>query len=141
MMGKSARWWTRLLPLLLWIGIILWVASRPSTFFLYDKNIIFGMPRRLIQYPYHISAFFILDILLLRCFLSGSDGQVTQKFAILSLLGCVLVSICSELIQLFVPTRTPSVSDLALDLLGTVLGTSAMRHRYSPITSQPTRLS
>ena len=140
-MDKSAWWWTRLLPLLLWIGIILWVASRPSTFFLEDKKIIFEMPRRLLQYPYHISAFFILNMLFLRCFLSGSDGEVTRKFEILSLLGCLLVSICSEVIQLFVPTRTPSVSDLALDLLGAVLGIIAMRRRCSPTTCQPPRLS
>jgi VanZ like family len=135
-MDKSAWWWTRLLPLLLWIGIILWVASRPSSFFLEDKKIIFEMPRRLLQYPYHISAFFILDMLFLRCFLSDSDGEVTRKFEILSLLGCVLVSICSEVIQLFVPTRTASVSDLALDLLGAVLGTIAMRRRCSPVPCQ-----
>lgn len=131
-MDKSAWWWTRLLPLLLWIGIILWVASRPSTFFLHDKKIIFEMPRRFIQYPYHISAFFILDIVLLRCFLSDSNGQVTRKFEILSLLGCALVSIWSELIQLFIPTRTPSVSDSALDLSGAVLGTIFMRRRCLP---------
>lgn len=98
------------------------------------------MPRRFIQYPYHISAFFILDILLLRCFLSDSDGQVRRKFEILSLLGCVLVSIWSELIQLFIPTRTPSVSDLALDLLGAVLGTIFMRRRCLP-TCHPSGLS
>jgi hypothetical protein len=141
-MDKSTSWWwwTRLLPLLLWIGIILWVASRPSSFFLDDKKIIFEMPRRLLQYPYHISAFFILCILFIRCFLSDSDGQITRKFEILSLLGCVLVSISSELIQLFVPTRTPAFTDLALDLLGAVLGTIFMRRRCLP-TCHPSGLS
>jgi VanZ like family len=136
-MDKPAGWWTRFLPLLLWIGIILGVASRPSSFFLDDKKLIFEIPRRFIQYPYHISAFFILEILFIRCFFSDSDSQVMRKFEIFSLLGCVLVSICSELIQLFIPTRTPAFSDLALDLVGAVLGTISMPRRCSPITCQP----
>jgi VanZ family protein len=132
-MDKYA-WWTKFLPLLLWIGMILGVASRPKTAFLsQNTNAILemtsggGIRQRFIQYPYHIGSFFILTILFLRFFLAKSARKDTRKSEILSLLGSALVSICSELIQFYVPTRSPNARDLALDLFGTVLGILLMR--------------
>ncbi|MFQ5904397.1 MAG: VanZ family protein [Candidatus Binatia bacterium] len=123
-----------LIPLLLWIGLILGIASRPKTVFLDpDTRVIYRIPRVLIPYAYHGSAFFILAILFLRHFLSRSDGKIARKTEALSLLGSALVSICSELIQLYVPTRTPAFRDLAIDLLGAALGIFFMRRRHHPI--------
>jgi VanZ like family len=130
-MNKYAWWWTRLFPLLAWTAVILLVASRPRSFFAPDTKLIFGMPRWLIQYPYHISAFFILATLFLRCFWSANDGNIAGKPEAFSLVGSVLVSICSELIQFYVPTRTPAFRDLALDLFGATLAIIFVRHKRS----------
>jgi VanZ family protein len=59
-----------------------------------------------------------------------------RKLELAPLIGCIVVSISSELIQLFVPTRTPAFADLGLDLLGAVLGTISIR-RYSLSSLQP----
>ena len=45
--------------------------------------------------------------------------------ALLGFLGCVLLSACMEVGQLFVPRRTPSVWDLALNSLGAAVGAAA----------------
>jgi VanZ like family len=123
---------TKLVPLLLWIAIILWIASRPSRFFFApDGKPFFGLQRRFIQYPYHVSAFFTLAILFLRCFWSANDLNVARKPETFSLVGSVLVSICSELIQFYVPTRTPAFRDLALDVFGATLAIIFVRHKRS----------
>ncbi|MGH7797304.1 MAG: VanZ family protein [Candidatus Binatia bacterium] len=87
------------------------------------------MPREWLQYPYHFSAFFILAFLFRRSF-SGSTNHMSEyKFAVFSLLGCALVSVCSEALQFYVPTRTPALRDLVLDQSGAVLGmVIVMRH-------------
>jgi hypothetical protein len=127
--GRMAREWTRLLPLLLWIAIILWVASRPkATFLPTDMKSILGMPRELLQYPYHFGAFFVLAILFRRCVTPAMHGLGGWKIAVLPLVGCAAVSVCSELLQLYVPTRTPAVRDLAVDQSGAVLAVTLMRH-------------
>ncbi len=121
-----------LTPLILWIGLILGVASRPKTVFLAPETIvIYGIPRRFIPYLYHISAFFILATFFFRYFLSRSDTKIAPKSETLSLLGSALVSICSELIQLYVPTRTLAFRDLAVDLFGALLGIIFMRWMWS----------
>lgn len=129
MLNHRERRWTKALPLLLWIGIIFWIASRPSSFFFQDKKLVFEMPRRFIQYPYHLSAFFILNFLFSRWLFSARAAQTAGKIETMSLIGCVFVSIGSEIIQLFVPTRTPAVTDLGLDLIGALFALLFMR-RY-----------
>lgn len=121
-------WWTRWVPLAVWIGIILWVASRPkAALFPPDMKTFLGVPRELLQYPYHFSAFFILALLFRRCLLP-CNRLGGYKPVVFSLLGCALVSLCSELLQLYVPTRTPAVRDLVLDQSGAMLGITLMRH-------------
>jgi hypothetical protein len=129
-MKNCAWWWTRLLPLFLWITMILWIASRPKTsLFPTEVKTLLGIPREWFQYPYHFSAFFILAFLFRRSF-SGSINHLGEyKFAVFSLLGCALVSFCSEGLQFYVPTRTPALRDLALDQSGAVLAMIiALRH-------------
>lgn len=121
-------WWTRLAPLLLWIGMILWVASRPKTaLFPSDMKTFLGMPREWLQYPYHVGAFFILAILFRRCLLTPTNPLSGCKPLVFSLLGCAVVSLCSEWLQFYVPTRTPAVRDLALDQSGALFGITMMR--------------
>jgi len=49
MLQKSVWQWTTLLPLVLWSGMILWIASRPKTTFFANAKVIYGMPRRLLR--------------------------------------------------------------------------------------------
>lgn len=128
-MSRWDWWWTRLAPLLIWIAMILWIASRPkAALFPSDVKTFLGMPREWLQYPYHISAFVILAALFRRCLAQPSVRPADWKPALFSVLGCALVSICSEWIQFYVPTRTPAIRDLALDQSGAMLGLTLMRH-------------
>jgi len=121
-------WRTRLLPLLLWIGVILWVAAQPKTsFFPSDVKTLLGMPREWLQYPYHFGVFFILALLFRRVIAGTFDSLVGYKPAVLSFLGCALVSLCSEALQFYAPTRTPAVRDLALDQFAALSGLILMR--------------
>ena len=123
-----AWWWTGLLPLLVWIAIILWIASQPKTsFFPSEVKTFLGMPREWLQYPYHFSVFFILAFLFRRVLTRSTDGLAGYKPVVLSFLGCALVSLCSEGLQFYVPTRTPAVRDLAVDQFAAILGLALMR--------------
>lgn len=128
-MDRFSWWWGKLLPLLLWIGVILWIASRPKTTFIPpDKEVIYGFSRKLIPYLYHLSAFFILATLFHRCSLSTNNREGARKSAVLSLLGSLLVSIFSELAQFYEPTRTPALRDLVVDSFGAILGIMCLQN-------------
>lgn len=129
---RSVWEWTTLLPSVLWSGMILWIASRPKVAFFANAKVIYGMPRRLLQYPYHVSVFFVLAILLFLHFWPQGGRQDGRQPEMLVLLGSLIVSGCSELIQLGVPTRTPTMIDLMLDLFGTLLGILFMRCLLRP---------
>ena len=117
-----------LLPLLVWIAIILWIASQPKTsFFPSEVKTFLGMPREWLQYPYHFSVFFILAFLFRRVLTWSTGGLAGYKPVVLSFLGCALVSLCSEGLQFYVPTRTPAVRDLAVDQFAAILGLALMR--------------
>jgi glycopeptide antibiotics resistance protein len=119
-MEKHAWLRTKRLALFFWIGMILWVASRPKAALLSpDTDALFGLPRQTLQYLYHLAAFFILAILLRRSF--SFEGR-SRNTLLVSLIGCALVSICSEVIQFYVPTRTPAFRDLFVDSLGASMG-------------------
>jgi hypothetical protein len=127
-LAEYAWYWTKLAPLLVWIGMILWTASRPKGFFFAPGvKSFYGVPRQLIQYAYHVSAFFILAVLFLRCFPSKSSREGVCKSEIVSLFGSALIAVLSELVQLYVPTRTPGVRDFGLDLFGSILAVIVMR--------------
>jgi VanZ family protein len=119
---------TRLAPLLAWISMILWVASRPSTTLLPTGwALIQRVPRRLFQYPYHLVAFFVLAVLFVRCLAHRSSQRLGTE--LMSLTGSLAVSITSELVQIGTPTRTSTVRDVGLDLIGMWLGVLFMRRR------------
>jgi VanZ family protein len=119
--------WLCWLGLVAWIGSILWVASLASTtFFPSDMKTFLGFPRHFLQYPYHFGVFFVLAILFWRS-LPAKYVMAWTPIAF-SLAGCALVSLCSETLQLYVPTRTFAIRDLAVDQLGAIFGLSVMRH-------------
>jgi hypothetical protein len=128
--SKKLQWWLgRLLPLAVWIAVILWIATRPKTaFFPAGVKTFLGMPREWIQYPYHFGAFFILAVLFRRCLSRPDNARQGWSAATFSLVGCAAVSILSELLQFYVPTRTPAVRDIAVDQSGAMLGLTLMRN-------------
>jgi hypothetical protein len=128
--GRQSAWcWTKLVPLLLWIALILWVASRPkATFFPGEVKTLLGVPRELLQYPYHFGAFFILAVFFRRCLTPTFQALEQWKISVLSLIGCAAVSLVSELLQLYVPTRTPALRDLFVDQSGALTAVTLMRH-------------
>ena len=123
--ARPARgWWTRcLLPLAGWTALILIVATRPAASLVNARvTTALGVSRELLQYPYHLGAFFVLAILFVRCF--GARGLPS---ILLCVLGLVVVSAASELLQFSTPTRTPAARDVLLDLVGAAVGIGAMR--------------
>ncbi|HXH82341.1 MAG TPA: VanZ family protein [Candidatus Tectomicrobia bacterium] len=119
--GRGWRW-SRLLPVAGWTALILYVANRPSSFFVPYETDLGGVPRRALQYPYHLTAFFVLALLLRRCW---PAAHPSARVAVMTLLVALAMSIASELIQFWAPTRTPALRDIGLDLLGSALGVVA----------------
>jgi VanZ family protein len=87
-------------------------------FTLQGSTHILGVPRHLLQYPYHAGAFFGLAFLMFRCFASRPVGWSPRRAAVSAWLGSALVSLLSEVIQFNVPGRSFTVKDLLLDLTG-----------------------
>jgi VanZ family protein len=116
----------RLLPALGWTALILFVASRPKAFFLPpEAPVVYGLPRWMIQYLYHVSAFLVLAVLVRRGVEGRSDPGHRADLA--ALLGALAVSVGSEVLQAWIPTRTPAARDLALDLAGALVGLALLR--------------
>jgi VanZ family protein len=113
------------LPLSAWTVVILIVATRPSaTLVSREVTTALGVPRELLQYPYHVGAFGILASLLVRC--TRALGLPATRVVAMTVLGAVAVSLTSELLQHWVPTRTPAVRDLLLDAMGASVGIGTM---------------
>jgi VanZ family protein len=108
-------------PLLLWIGTIMCIASLPKAAVLRpDAEPMFALPQQLIAFLYHVGAFFILALLFRFSFEQKSGDLFPSR--VIAFIGSATVSIASEVIQFYIPTRTPSVRDLFFDLFGTLLG-------------------
>jgi VanZ family protein len=79
-----------------------------------------------------------LGIVFYRCF-SHSNRDEDSKLKVASLLGSAAVSICSELLQLYVPTRTPSLRDFSVDLAGAFLAIILLPWMQSAISLRQTQ--
>ena len=118
-------------PLVAWIALILFVATRTSAALLSPRiTTALGISRELLQYPYHLGVFCILAMLFARCV--RALGVRERRVIAIAVLGTVIVSITSELLQFWTPPRTPSARDLLLDFIGNALGIALMRHLASP---------
>ncbi len=116
----------RLLPALGWTALILFVASRPKAFFVPpEEPVVYGLPRWLLQYVYHVSAFLVLAVLVRRAV--EAPGGPDRRADLTALLGACAVSAGSEALQAWIPTRTPAARDLALDLAGALVGLALLR--------------
>ncbi len=69
----------------------------------------------------HISEYFVLGLLLFRAFRGGSEGRWEGKWVVCSLLVVIAYAASDEFHQSFIPSRTASVVDVAIDTAGGIL--------------------
>ena len=123
------------LPLVAWTALILFVATRPSASVVSPAlTTALGVPRELLQYPYHLSAFFVLAALFVRSV--GALGMPRMHVVVISTLGTLAISVTSEILQFWVPSRTPAARDVLLDLVGGGLAMGVMRLVGSPLATE-----
>ena len=99
-----------IVPILLWLK----PGMAPETL----RSILFAMRKCA-----HVSEYAILALLLWRALRSGSAlcAKISMLFGAV-LLGCAVIAASDEFHQSFVKTRTPSVRDGLLDVVGALLG-------------------
>lgn len=125
------RFW-RYGPLLLWMGFI-WFAStrefsadntskvlRPLIVWLFpgisEERV--AAAHFLIRKLSHFTEYGILALLARRAFITSSQDLVKRYWFYLALLLCVSYSLLDEFHQSFVPSRTASLGDSAIDIAG-----------------------
>jgi VanZ family protein len=109
----------RLVPVLIWFGVIFYQSSRSQLPFPP------GLSDQLVSMAGHFTEYAVLAALLwwgLGYFVT--DGR---KRAGLVLVVALLYAISDEWHQSFVPGRTPDVWDVVVDVIGAMAGTIAMR--------------
>jgi VanZ family protein len=137
--GKKIKYW---LPVFLWIGFIFWMStsmfSAQNTYLFFESLLRFFAPsishkevivvHIFIRKLAHITEYFISGLLLFRAFREGSDKRREGLWAFSSLLVVVIIAASDELHQSFVPTRTATLVDVGLDIMGGFLaqGVSVM---------------
>ena len=70
----------------------------------------------------HIPAFAVITFFWLRAFMGASKASTYMI-----ILGIFLFSVSDEFHQSFVPGRTPSISDIGLDLIGMLIGVTILK--------------
>ena len=140
--GKKIKYW---LPVFLWIGFIFWMStsmfSAQNTYLFFESLLRFFAPsishkevivvHIFIRKLAHITEYFISGLLLFRAFREGSDKRREGLWAFSSLLVVVIIAASDELHQSFVPTRTATLVDVGLDIMGGFLaqGVSVLMFR------------
>jgi len=69
----------------------------------------------------HVIVYLILGILLFRAFRAGSHEQRLWRWALSSLAVVALYAITDEFHQSFIPTRTATLADVGINVLGGIL--------------------
>jgi VanZ family protein len=129
--SASQRLW-RYGPLVLWV-IFIWFAS--TSRFSADNTSQLVRPILLLLFPNlseaqlavahfltrktgHFSEYAVLAFLARRAFITSSSAFVQQHWFQLGLLLVVIYALLDEFHQSFVPSRTPSIYDSAIDVAG-----------------------
>jgi VanZ family protein len=129
---RNFKYWT---PVFLWMSFIFWMST--GTFSAQNSSLIiepilrFFMPsisqenvdiiHGAIRKSGHVTEYFILGILLFRAFRSGSKELRRLRWAFFSFLIVMLYAAGDEFHQSFVSSRTASLIDVAIDMLGGIL--------------------
>lgn len=106
-----------LIPAILSTFFIIYMSTRPDRQYLPVESSV----EQLISNLAHIPVYAVLTFLWLRSFV-GSHKYSSY----LIIIGILLVSISAEVIQSFIPGRTASIKDFGLDIIGIILGISAL---------------
>jgi hypothetical protein len=108
--------------------VILWLASCPRRRFLPAIENFSGHAATLDPVPLSFDRVFILAFLFRRSVAASVNELGGRKPAVLLLFGCALVFLCSELIQFYIPSRTPAIRDIAVDQSGAMFALTILRH-------------
>jgi VanZ family protein len=123
------------LPVIFWMGFVFWMStetfSSQNTFspvetvlrFLFPKISFQGMDliHALIRKSGHVIEYFIMGLLLFRAFRSNSIVLWKWRWSFFAVIGVALWAASDEFHQSFIPTRTASAMDVAIDTAGGVL--------------------
>ncbi len=139
---KKIQYW---LPVFLWIGFIFWMStsmfSAQNTYVFFEALLRFFAPsishkevivvHIFIRKLAHITEYFISGLLLFRAFREGTNKRREGLWAFSSLLVVVIIAASDELHQSFVSTRTATLVDVGLDIIGGFLaqGVSVLMFR------------
>ena len=122
---KKKAFWIWLTLTVLWIGVIFWHSSRVAAdsdaeslgLLYYVQKILPWMTNNILRKCGHFAEFSILGFLLTGLFCR------LKNFILLKPIVCgLLVALCDETIQHFVPGRCDRVKDVWIDLAGIVFG-------------------
>jgi VanZ family protein len=126
---KILTYW---LPVILWMSVTFLMSTGlfssehtsliigPLIHFLFPSAtphqfiLIHGIVRKLA----HVTEYFVLGLLLFRAFRSGSTRPDTWRWAVSSLVVIAFYAATDEFHQTFVATRTPSIVDVGIDIIG-----------------------
>lgn len=135
------------LPVILWTGLIFWMStdtfSAKNTSLIIEPLVRFLLPgiseqslaliHGLVRKAAHLTEYFILGLLLFRALLSTFPESTPMRLALRSLAVAALIAAGDEFHQSFVATRTASVLDVGIDIIGGLfaLGVMFFRSRSS----------
>jgi VanZ family protein len=108
---RASRW----LPVLGWMALIFILSAQPGLRVSEDAAV--DSPLRAAA---HVVAYGVLGALLFRA-LSGTLGS-TIRAAVVAFVVAALYGVSDEIHQAFVPDRTGRLDDVALDVVGAVIG-------------------
>jgi VanZ family protein len=139
--NRYFKYWT---PVILWMIIIFWMST--GTFSSQNTSLIIEPILRILMPSIslekiamihvairklgHVAEYFVLGILLFRAFRGGSRELQMLQWAFSSFFVLVLYAASDELHQSFVSTRTASLYDVGIDMLGGIIALvlSALLH-------------
>jgi VanZ family protein len=131
------------LPVIIWMVVIFWMSTGtfsseqtsrfivPLLHFLFprlapqDVDLIHGLIRK----SGHVAEYFVLGLLLYRAFRATSSRIWRLQWAGFALIVVTLFAASDELHQSFVASRTPSLVDVGIDLVGGILSQSVIMLR------------
>ncbi len=138
---KKVQYW---FPVVLWIGFIFWMStgmfSAENTYLFFEPLLRFFAPsisekeiaviHIILRKVAHVTEYFISGILLFRAFRNGSDKKREWIWAFFSLLAVIIIAASDEFHQSFVSTRTASLVDVGIDIMGGFLAQCVNVLRY-----------
>ena len=123
------------IPAILWMGFIYWMStdtfSSENTFSCVETLLRFWVPKisfqemvslnALIRKAAHVTEYFVFGLLLFRMFRGSSVSSWNWRWPILAVIAVALWAASDEFHQSFVPSRTASAADVAIDTAGGIL--------------------